>query len=337
MRIAVDVMGGDLGPQAIVDGARDGLSLLDENDELVLYGPDEEVRQRCAAAGLDDPRVRTVHCTEVIGMEDPPVEAVRTKKDSTIHRMAVDAGKGEVDAIISAGNTGAFAAACQFRIKTIGGASRPGIGVVVPTFHGGVLLCDVGANVAPKPHHLYEYARMGTTYAQRILGHEKPRVALISIGEEEGKGNQLVREARNLIHADTNLTFIGYAEGRDIFTGMADVFVCDGFVGNVVLKLTEGLAEGLFKTIRREIEQEGPQLVPLFEPIVKRIWHRHDFAEYGGAPLLGINSVAIICHGRSDSRAIRNAIRVAKEQLRTGLNQLMARQLQAQSSTEGAS
>lgn len=324
MRIAVDAMGGDHAPREIIRGVAAGLRYLGAADELVLYGTAEAMTGELKEAGCNDSRVKTVACTQVIEMHDHPVEAVRTKRDSSILRMASAAGAGEVDALISAGNTGAFAAACQFKIKPIRGVSRPGIAVVMPTFHGPAVICDVGANAQPKPHHLHEYARMCTGYAKHILKIEDPQVGIISIGEEETKGNSLVKEARQLIKADESLHFIGNVEGRDIFAGTGNVFICDGFVGNVVLKLTEGLAEGLFKTITREIAQESPELAKAFEPIVERIWKRHDFAEYGGAPLLGINSVAIICHGRSDHRAISNAIRVAAEQVRTNLNSLIA-------------
>lgn len=323
MRIAVDAMGGDHAPREIIRGAVAGLRFLGEQDELLLYGPQEVVESECRAVGLADARVRVRHCSQIIEMDDTPVEAVRQKRDSTIVRMATDAGKGEADALISAGNTGAFAAACQFRVGTIKGVSRPGIAVVMPTFHGPVVMCDVGANVAPKPHHLHEYAQMATCYARAILGIQAPRIGLASIGEEEGKGNALVKEATNLLKGDTTLRFVGNVEGRDLFAGACDVFLCDGFVGNVTLKLTEGLAEGLFKTIAREFEQEDKQLVRQFQPIVERIWMRHDFAEYGGAPLLGINTVATICHGRSDQKAISNAIRVSAEQVRSNLNQII--------------
>ena len=207
--------------------------------------------------------------------------------------------------------------------------------MAIPTFYGPVLVCDVGANVAAKPHHLHEYARMCTCYARELLKIEQPRVGLASIGEEEVKGNLLVKEARNLMKGDPLLRFVGNMEGRDIFDGQCDVFICDGFVGNVVLKLTEGLAEGLFKTIVHEIKQESHDLVRQFEPIVDRIWKRHDFAEYGGAPLLGINSVAIICHGRSDHRAVSNAIRVTREELRVNLNKIIGEHL-SQPRHEGA-
>jgi glycerol-3-phosphate acyltransferase PlsX len=327
MRLALDAMGGDHAPREIVRGVAAGLRYLSDDDVIYLYGIEDRIEAECSELGLDDPRVRIHHCPSVIEMHESPVEALRHKRDSSIVRMTVAAGKGKLDAVISAGNTGAFAASCQLRIKPIKGVSRAGIAVVIPTFHGPVLVCDVGANVAPKPHHLYEYARMCTAYAQTILDISSPEIGLVSIGEEAGKGNQLVKAARQLIEADPNLGFIGNVEGRDIFAGPGNVFICDGFVGNVVLKLTEGLAEGLFKTIVREIGEEDPALAKRFEPIVDRIWRRHDFAEYGGAPLLGINSVAIICHGRSDRRAVSNAIRVASEQIRANLNGIIAERL----------
>ena len=327
MRIAIDAMGGDHAPREIVRGVAAGLRYLSETDEVHMYGPRERVEAECAKLSLSDPRVKLRDCPGVIEMDEAPLEALRQKRDSSIVRLATEAGKGGLDAIISAGNTGAFAAACQLRIKPIKGVSRAGIAVVMPAFHGPVLICDVGANVAPKPRHLYEYARMCTAYAQTILRIAEPTIGLVSIGEEEVKGNQLVREARQLIKGDSNLHFIGNVEGRDIFAGTGDIFICDGFVGNVVLKLTEGLAEGLFQTIVREIGEESPELAEQFAPIVDRIWKKHDFAEYGGAPLLGLNSVVIICHGRSDQRAISNAIRVAAEEIRANLNAVIAQRL----------
>lgn len=329
MRIALDAVGGDHAPREVVRGVASGLRYLSDDDEVYLYGPTDRVEPECTRLGLSDPCVKFRDCPDVIEMDEPPIEALRQKRNSSIMRLATEAGKGALDAIISAGNTGAFVAACQLRIKAIQGVSRPGIAVVMPTFHGPVLVCDVGANVAPKPHHLHAYARMCTAYAQTMLDIAEPAIGLVSVGEEEGKGNQLVREARRLIKGDPSLRFAGNVEGRDIFAGSEDVYICDGFVGNVVLKLTEGLAEGLFKTIVQEIGAESPGLADQFAPIVDRIWKKHDFAEYGGAPLLGIKSVAIICHGRSDERAISNAIRVALEQIRNNLNGVIAERLAA--------
>jgi glycerol-3-phosphate acyltransferase PlsX len=312
----MDAMGGDYAPREIVRGAQVGLRYIGPGDELVLYGPRDIIAAECETAGISDPRVVIAHCPSVIGMDESPVEALRQKRDSSIVQLCVDAAAAKLDAIISAGNTGAFAAACQLKIGALDGVSRPGIAVVMPTFHGPIVICDVGANIAPKAHHLFEYARMSVCYSRLILHVPEPRIGLVSIGEEGSKGSPLVKEARALIKEDPSLRFIGNVEGRDLYGGHCDIAICDGFVGNVVLKLTEGLAEGLFKTIVHEIKEESAELLPRFEPIVDRIWKRHDFAEYGGAPLLGLKKVAIICHGRSDARAIGNAVRVSTEQLR---------------------
>lgn len=327
MRIAVDAMGGDHAPREIIRGVADGMKFLGAADEMHLFGPQELIEAELRQIGFADPRVRVQHCSQIIGMDELPVEALRTKRDSTILRMATAGGRGEVDVLISAGNTGAFAAACQLRIRPIEGISRPGIAVVMPTFRGPVVICDVGANVAPKPHHLHEYASMCSVYACSMLHISEPLVGIVSIGEEEAKGNQLVKEAHALIKGDRSLHFIGNVEGRDIFSGIGHVFICDGFVGNVILKLTEGLAEGLFKTIVGEIEAGSAELAQSFRPLVERIWKQHDFAEYGGAPLLGVRCVSIICHGRSDHRAICNAIRVGVEQCRANLNGIIEAQL----------
>lgn len=329
MRIAIDAMGGDFAPREIIHGAFDGLRFIGPGDELLLYGPKERVEGEMAELGLSDARVRVVPCSQVIEMDESPVEALRQKRDSSIVQMTVHAGKGQSEAVISAGNTGAFAAACHLKIGLIDGVSRPGIAVSMPTFHGPVVICDVGANPAPKPHHLYEYARMSAAYAKFIHHKENPRVGLASIGEEDGKGNTLVKETHALLRDDKSLNFVGNMEGRDLFAGECDVFVCDGFVGNIILKLTESLAEGLFKTIRQELRTESEALVDSFRPIVDRIWGRHDFAEYGGAPLLGLNGVGIICHGRSDRKAIANSVRVAVEQLRIDLRAIIKGDLRA--------
>ena len=320
MRIAVDAMGGDHAPREIIRGVAVGIEKIPDI-EIVLYGLEDRIEAELAQAKLDDARVTIEHCSQIIEMSESPVEALRHKRDSSIARIAVAAARREVDAIISAGNTGAFAAACQLsRIGNLPGVARPGIAATLPTFHGPVVVCDVGANVTPKARHLYEYAHMSVCYAQTILGIKAPRVGMVSIGQEASKGNTLVREARSLIEQDERLNFVGNVEGRDIFASDCDVFVCDGFVGNVILKLTEGLAEGIFKTLRKEISEEGPNLIEQFEPVIERIWQKHDYTEYGGAPLLGVNTVVIICHGRSDHRAIANAIRVAAEQVRLDLN-----------------
>jgi glycerol-3-phosphate acyltransferase PlsX len=260
-------------------------------------------------------------------MDDVPVEAVKTKRDSSIVKMASMAGKRELDAIISAGNTGAFAAASQLRMGLVPGVARSGIAVVLPSFTGPIVMCDVGANLTPKPHHLLQYGVMASVYANNVLGVKKPRVALLSIGQEELKGTTLVQQAHELMRHCKPINFVGNVEGRDLFRGGADVVICDGFAGNIALKLTEGLAEGLINTIKKEIALASPELAESFNPVVKRVWANHDYAEYGGAPLLGVNGVVIICHGSSSHVAIRNAVRVASEYLERDLNSIIAAEL----------
>lgn len=327
MRIAIDAMGGDHAPREIVRGAVQGLSFLGADDEIVLLGKEDVVAAELSALGERDRRIVIEHTSQVIGMDDVPVEALKQKRDSSIVRMAVMASKKEVDAVISAGNTGACVAACQLRMGKFSGVDRAGIAVVIPSFHGPIVVCDVGANIAPKPFHLLQYAQMAALYSQQLLKVERPRVALLSIGEEEVKGTSLVKEARALIKQDARLNFVGNVEGRDLFRDQADVVICDGFVGNIVLKLTEGLAEGLFKTIGAEIAAESPDLAPRFRPVVEAIWARHDYAEYGGAPLLGVDGVCIICHGSSNSRAIKNAVRAARDCIASRFNEVLSTRL----------
>jgi len=327
MRIAIDAMGGDYAPREIVKGAVDGLVHLGEGDGLVLIGRQEAVEEHLPTDRAVRRRITIHHAPEVIEMDDPPVEAVRTKKDSSIMVMAKLAAQREVDAVISAGNTGACVAACQLRLRTLGSVQRPGIAVVLPAFSGPVTICDVGANVAPKAHHLLQYAQMACVYSEHILGIKNPRVGLLSIGGEDVKGNPLVKQTHHLIRQDPTLNFIGNVEGRELYAGACDVAVCDGFVGNVVLKLTEGLADGLFRTIEREIALESPELCRRFEPVVKAVWAKHDYSVYGGAPLLGVNGVCIICHGSSDAQAIKNAVRVAVSFVHSNINQLIGERL----------
>jgi glycerol-3-phosphate acyltransferase PlsX len=280
-------------------------------------GPDADPAVRAAAAE----RLTVTDCPQVIGMDEKAVDGVRTKPDSSIVRMArLMAGK-EVDAVVSAGNTAACVASCVMRVKRLPGVDRPGILVVLPTFKGPAVLMDVGANPDPKPENLQQYAQMATVYAREFLGMERPRVGLLSIGEEAGKGNKLVKAAYDLLSTDPNITLFGNVEGRDVFRRTTEIVICEGFTGNVVLKLMESVAEGIFKSIRQELAETcTPETAKAFEPIVSRIWARHDYAEYGGAPLLGVDGVCIICHGASDARAIKNAIRRAGDYVKKGLN-----------------
>jgi glycerol-3-phosphate acyltransferase PlsX len=323
VRAAVDVMGGDKAPAAFLKGCWDAAHLLSPEDTILLVGDEAIIRAALESSNVPAEKkgcYRIVPTTEVIAMDESPVEAIRSKPNSSISVMAKLAAKGEADVVISAGNTGACVAAAQLRMRTLEGVSRPGIAVLMPTFHGPVVICDVGANIAPKPKHLQQYALMAGAYATAVVGKENPRVGLLSIGEEDAKGTAIVKESRLLMRDEPQINFIGNVEGRDIFKGVVDVVVCDGFVGNIVLKFTEGMAEGLFQTIVSEIHEADPGLLPQIQPVLKKIHAKHDWQEYGGAPLLGVNGYCLICHGRSEAKAIMNAIRVGKQLHASGVN-----------------
>lgn len=313
MRIAIDAMGGDNAPDEIIAGALESIKLLNAEDELILVGGEQIIESHLPSARKLKGKVSIVDAPEVIGMDEKPIESLRKKVKSSISVLAKLGKRGQADALISAGNTGACVAAFQMRMRNLSGVNRPGIAVVFPTFEGPVTICDVGANIACKPINLYQYAIMASIQSKYVLGIENPRVGLMSIGAEDAKGNEVVKKAREMIKADTNLNFIGNIEGRDIFHGTCDVVVCEGFVGNVILKLTEGLVSGLFNAIKHELLQEKLHLAMKFKPIMKRIYKKHDYNEYGGAPLLGINGTSLICHGSSESRTIKNAILAAKK------------------------
>lgn len=332
MRAAVDVMGGDKAPSAILKGCWDAAHLLGSEDLVYLLGNEGIILEGLASSGLTDQQkthYKLIATTQVVEMDDPPVEAIRNKPDSSISVMCKLAAKGQADVVISAGNTGACVAAAQLRMRTLPGVSRPGIAVIMPTFYGPVVLCDVGANIAPQPRHLMQYAMMAGAYAKKVCHIENPRVGLLSIGEEDAKGTTVVKEARKLMRDEPQINFIGNVEGRDLFRGVVDVVVCDGFVGNIVLKFTEGLAAGLFQTILAELEEAGSNLLEQFKPVMKKIYQKHDWQEYGGAPLLGVGGYCLICHGRSDSRAIMNAIRVGKQLSDSGINDIIVKEIAA--------
>ncbi len=312
MRIAIDVMGGDNAPDAVISGALESIELLDEDDELILVGPKGRIEPQLPSLKSREGAISVVDAPEVIDMDEAPIESVRRKRRSSIAVMAKMAKKDQVDAVISAGNTGACVAAFQMRMRNLPGVNRPGIAVVFPTFEGPVTICDVGANIACKPINLYQYAVMASMHSKHLLGIKNPRVGLMSIGQEDAKGNEIVKEARELMKSDSNMNFVGNIEGRDIFEGVCDVAVCDGFVGNVILKLTEGLVDGLFKAIKHELMAEKLRLAMKFKPVMKRIYGKYDYNEYGGAPLLGVNGTALICHGASHSRTFKNAILTSK-------------------------
>ncbi len=323
MRIGVDAMGGDLAPEEPVNGALSAVEALADGDEIVLIGDSESIMAHLRPYPGWDRRIRIEHAPDVIGMDAVPVEALRAKPNSSIARMAELARGGEVDAIVSAGNTGACVAAAQMRLRRLRGVHRPGIAIVMPTFYGPVTMCDVGANVNCRPSHLFQYALMASEYAKLICKVEDPRVGLLSIGEEDAKGTQLVKETRELLRSASEIRFIGNVEGRDLFHGDCDVVVTEGFVGNVALKLMEGLAEGLFQSLLGELKGLGlsqSEHLSFLTNVVAGIREKYDFNAYGGAPLLGVNGICIICHGASQRRGIANAVRVAGDLANAKIN-----------------
>ncbi len=325
MRIAIDVMGGDHAPDAILDGALAALPSLADEDRLVFVGDAQIIRDTITERGLkNETRFDVVPTTDVVEMDESPVDAVRNKPDSSIGKLgwlgSTRAGDQQVDIVISAGNTGAMVAAAQMFMRRLPGVHRPGIAITMPTFYGPLIVCDVGANIVPKPHHLHQYGHMAGIYAREVHGIAEPRVGVLSVGGEEGKGTGLVKETSKLMKADAKLNYVGYCEGRDLFNGKTDILVTEGFTGNVVLKLAEGLAEGLFRTIGHEIFEYDPELAMKFEPVVKSIWAKHDWHEFGGAPLLGVRGNCVICHGSSQVRTITAAIRNAVHYTRHNVN-----------------
>jgi glycerol-3-phosphate acyltransferase PlsX len=315
MRIGIDAMGGDLAPAAQVQGALAASEVLSEEDRVVLIGDESAIGACLDKLDGRPAHIAIRHTSQVIGMDEAPVVALRAKPDSSIAVMARMHRDGEIDACISAGNTGACVAAAQMRLRRLRGVIRPGIAIITPTLCGPVAVCDVGANVNCRPRHLQQYAVMASVYVRSLCGIRDPRVGLLSIGEEEVKGNALVRETRELLKSDpaTRSRFVGNVEGRDLFRGVCDVMVCEGFVGNVVLKLMEGMASGVSEGIVRELIEALPEHAGAIRRQAATLLMKYDYNEYGGAPLLGVGGICIICHGASDHRGIMNAVRVAKE------------------------
>jgi glycerol-3-phosphate acyltransferase PlsX len=326
--IAVDAMGGDHAPQAEVAGAV--LAAKELNIQVILAGREELVRAELARhSGARDLPIEVVHASEQITMEDSAAKAVRTKRDSSLRVASRLVRDGAAQGFVSAGNTGAVMATAKMVQGVVAGVDRPGLAAVFPTLPGTpVVVLDVGANVDCSPRMLAQFAVMGDIYSRTILHIPKPRIGLLSIGEEDHKGNELTRTTASLLKT-LPLQFCGNVEGRDVYTGQADVVVCDGFNGNVLLKVSEGLVEMIRKMLKESlsanlIRKAGYVLARgAFADFRKRV----DYSEYGGAPLLGVKGVCIICHGRSNANAIKNAIRIAAEFSSGGINQKIENEL----------
>ena len=323
MRIALDAIGGDHAPAEVVKGAQEACEAY--GVEVILVGPEALVRRELTQQGLSSPRVSVVNASQVIAMDEHPALAVRSKPDSSVVVGINLVKRGEAAAFVSAGNSGATVAAALLHLGRIPGIERPALGTVFPTVKGKAMVLDVGATADCKPTHLFQFAYMGSLYMERVMGVEQPKVGLLSLGEEATKGNQLVVEAHALLKR-SGLNFIGNVEGNDIPQHKADVVVTDGFTGNVVIKVAEGISESLLSLLREAlISRLHFKLAAwVLRPAFRQMAQRLDYSEYGGAPLLGVNGVVIIAHGRSNARAIKNAIGVTKQAIDQGLLQIIA-------------
>src|SRR6476646_4107771 len=320
-RIAVDAMGGDHAPQAVIEGA--ALAAHEFGVEVILVG-DQEIVERELANHPNRPKVSVFAASELVPMHESPSVALRRKNSSM--RVAFDLMKqGKADAVVSAGNSGAMMAFGMFVMGTLPQVARPAILIVVPSLTKGTIIIDAGANVDCKPRHLVQFGLMGSIYAERILGITSPRIGVLSNGEEENKGNDLTRAASEELSA-TTLNYIGYVEGRDIFDGKVDVIVCDGFTGNIALKTMEGVASFAGAVLKSAFQKNLSSRVGylLSRKSLAEAYRRLDYAEYGGAPLIGLDGVAIIAHGGSNPLAIKNAIRAAGDAVDQQINRHIA-------------
>ena len=312
MKVALDAMGGDFAPEMTIAGAVEAVNEYDI--EVILVGDRQQLTDSLSGKRYPSHKISIVHTSEVVAMNESPAVALRKKKDSSI-RVAIELVKSDLaDAAVSAGNSGVAMATSLFILGKLPNVDRPAIATIMPSLTGFFVLIDAGANVDCKPENLMQFALMGNAYYKALFDVPDPKISLLSIGEEDTKGNELTKEAFKLLR-NSGINFMGNMEGKDIFSGNADVIVCDGFIGNIVLKVSEGLAETIIKMLKREIinATTGKLGYLMIKPAIRNFRKRTDYSEYGGAPLLGINGTCIISHGRSSSKAIKNAIRVSAE------------------------
>ena len=324
MRIVVDAMGGDYAPEAPVEGA---LLYLEENgnrDELILVGDQAQIQEQLTRHQAENrPGIHIVHASEVIGMYDQPAQAVRQKKDSSMVKGTRMLKEGEAEAFVSAGSTGAQMASSLLTLGRVKGVNRPALGAFIPYEDGVILLIDVGANADCKPINMLQFGMMGSLFMQKICDITQPRIGLLNIGAEAGKGNELVATSYDLLKSELGHHFIGNVEGRYVFNGEADVLVCDGFTGNVLLKFAEGVIGTFEKQLKKNIKGNLLTMMGgmLMRPALRQLRQAFDYQEYGGVPLLGVDGISIICHGSSSPRALKNAIRVARNMSDKNVNQ----------------
>lgn len=318
MKIAVDAMGGDHGLAPAVEGAV--YAAREHGLSVILVGDQDQIRQRLDQLPGKKTAIEVCHAPQIVGMHESPALVARKKRDSSIWIATNLVKTGEAEGVVSAGNTGATMVAAFFLLGSIKGVERPAIAASLPTRQGNAIMLDVGATVDCTARQLYQFGIMGHEYGKHLLGHQRPRVGILSIGEEDTKGNEVTKEAFKLLK-ESPINFIGNVEGRDVYSGSADVIVCDGFIGNVALKISEGLADAIKKMLMKEIAQSrlGRLAYLVIAAPLFRLRRRMDYAEFGGAPLLGVNGISVICHGRSSAKAIKNAIGRAHKLAEGGL------------------
>ncbi|NGZ10919.1 MAG: phosphate acyltransferase PlsX [Nitrospira sp. LK70] len=336
MKIALDAVGGDYGPAPCVEGAFQAVKECDV--EVILVGDETTLNQERERQSCHDSRISIRHASQVVEMHESPAVVARKKRGSSIWVATELVKHGHADAVVSPGNTGASMVASFFVLGLMKGVERPAIATSLPTLSGEAIMLDVGANVDCTAKHLEQFALMGNEYGKHLLRKPNPRVGLLSIGEEDSKGNEVTKEAFKLLKG-SSMNFVGNVEGRDVYSGIADIVVCDGFIGNVALKISEGVAAMIKRLLLKEISGRflGRLAYPLISGPLMNLKRKIDYAEFGGAPLLGVNGITMICHGRSSAKAIKNAIRRAKGMAAGGVRELIQRDIEesrSRSSTE---
>jgi glycerol-3-phosphate acyltransferase PlsX len=321
MKIALDAMGGDFGPSNLVAGAVMALGAYPQIDKLFLVGDTPQIEAELKKHKCNDRRIEIVHSTQVVEMTDGAVDSVRRKKDSSVSRAVDLVKKGEAAAIVTAGHTGAAVAATTIKLRTLPGIDRPGIAAIMPSETNVFCLIDAGANSDAKPEHLMQYGIMGSVYSRHVLGYERPSVGLMSIGNEDVKGSDLTKEVFKMLKRSA-LNFRGNIEGHDLFGDPVEVVVCDGFVGNVILKSCESVASAIMKWLKHELMRSKVRMAGAYlaQNAFRAIKKKTNYEEYGGMPLLGVNGICIIAHGASTALAIKNALRVAAESIEQQVN-----------------
>lgn len=328
MKIVLDAMGSDNAPMVEVDGA---IQAIEEyGNEVILVGDEPRLKEEIAKYSFSSDKLTIKHASEVIEMHDPAAISVRRKRDSSIVVGMDLLKKDQADAFVSAGNTGAVVCAATLSLRLLPGVERPGIAIVIPTLRGTSVIIDVGANITPKPIHLMQYGIMADAFSRYILGKPNPTVGLLNVGEEESKGTEFIKEAHTLL-SESKLNFTGNIEGRDVYAGKVDIILCDGFVGNVILKISESVADTIMQSLKQEIKANFIATIGavLSSPAFNELKRKMDYSERGGAPLLGVDGRCIISHGSSTVKAIKNAIRVAAEFVKQDVNKHIIEELES--------